>query len=135
MSVNTKPEGQGTIVGTSVKLTGAIKDSNDIMVFGQVDGEVSSESNIFIGETAFVKGPISANQVSISGKIHGSIEAREKIEIEPTGFINGSISTKELIMKSGATFIGKCAMPDKTKGEDEIEVEKSEDLKKEQEKG
>lgn len=122
MSLAPKTEGQGTIVGAGVKLTGALRDHNDIMVFGRVEGEVASESNVFVGETAFIKGPISAKAITVSGKILGSVEGKEKIEIDPTGFINGSITTKELIVKSGATFIGKSTMPDKNKGVEDVDL-------------
>lgn len=122
MSLPPKTEGQGTIVGAGVKLTGALKDHNDIMVFGRVEGEVTSESNVFIGETALIKGPITAKAITISGKVLGSIEGKEKIEMDPTGFVNGSLITKELIIKSGATFIGKSAMPDKSKGVEDVDL-------------
>ena len=132
MSLAPKTEGQGTIVGAGVKLTGALKDHNDIMVFGRVEGEVTSESNVFIGETAVIKGPVNANAITISGKVHGSIDGKEKIEIDPTGLVNGSIVTKELIIKSGATFIGKSTMPDKSKGIEDIDL--SEEKKEEEAK-
>lgn len=104
--------GPGTVVGANVKLTGTISDVNDITVHGTVEGEVISDKTVVIAETASVKGPVTAQVVSISGRVNGSITAHQKLELLPTGQINGSITTKDLNIKSGATFNGKCTMTD-----------------------
>jgi hypothetical protein len=50
--------------------------------------------------------------VSVSGRVNGSITAHQKLELLPTGQINGSVATKDLNIKSGASFNGKCTMTD-----------------------
>lgn len=102
--------GPGTVVGANVKLTGTISDVNDITVHGTVEGEVVSDKTVTIAETAAVKGPVTAQMVSISGTINGAVTGHQKVELLPTGKVNGSIATKDLIIKSGASFNGKCAM-------------------------
>jgi len=104
--------GPGTVVGANVKLTGTISDVNDITIHGTVEGEIISDKTIVIAETATVKGPITAQVVSVSGRVNGSITAHQKLELLPTGQINGSIATKDLNIKSGASFNGKCTMTD-----------------------
>ena len=145
-----KKQQVGTIVGSSVHLTGAIKDSSDITIFGSVDGEVMSDQKVIIEDSAFVKGPITAAEVLVSGTINGTVIAKDKLELTPSGSIKGNIDTAELLIHSGATFIGECNMPDKkateqaadesedfntededkpaeTKGEDQGDEEDSED--------
>ncbi|MEK7184255.1 MAG: polymer-forming cytoskeletal protein [Patescibacteria group bacterium] len=104
--------GPGTVVGSNVKLTGTISDVNDITIHGTVEGEVVSDKTVVIAETASVKGPVTAQVVSVSGRVNGSITAHQKLELLPTGQINGSITTKDLNIKSGASFNGKCNMTD-----------------------
>lgn len=120
--------GPGTIVGANVKLTGTLKDANDITIFGQVDGEVISEKNVMLEENSSVKGPITAQIVTVSGQVNGSIMADTKLEITPTGRVTGSISTRDLIIKSGAQFDGKSAMI-KSKGD--LKDKKAEEPKSE----
>ncbi|HEY1074838.1 MAG TPA: polymer-forming cytoskeletal protein [Patescibacteria group bacterium] len=103
--------GPGTIIGGNVVLTGILKDAGDIAIHGKIEGEVTSERSIVIGETADVKGPVSGQIVTVAGTIRGSVDAGQKLEILPTGKIFGSISTRELIVRSGAVFIGKSTMP------------------------
>lgn len=104
--------GTGTIVGGNVKLTGILKDSNDITIHGQVEGEIASDRNVTVSETAEIKGPISAQNVVIAGKVTGSIVAREKVELLATARVYGGLTMTDLIIRSGAIFIGKSTMPD-----------------------
>ncbi len=103
-------EGPGTIVGANVKLSGILKDINDITVHGQVEGEVISDKNVLIEQTAKIKGPIRASLVVVAGEVNGEILASEKLEILETGIVKGSITTDNLIVKSGAVFNGKSSM-------------------------
>jgi len=129
----------GTIVGSSVHLTGAIKDASDINIFGSVDGEVLSEEKVVIEESARVKGPITAREVIISGFVNGTITAKDRIELNASGTIKGNIDTKELLIHTGSAFIGKCVMPEKETGEPleegetfEAEVEEGEEENEEE---
>lgn len=114
--------GPGTVIGSNVALSGILKDAGDIAIHGKIEGEVSSDRSIVIGETAEIKGPVSGQVVTIAGIVRGSVDAGQKLEILPTGKIFGSISTRELIIRAGAIFIGKSTMPI----EEEITVEHAE---------
>lgn len=103
--------GPGTIVGVNVKLVGTLHDANEIIIHGKIEGEVISEKSVIVTETAFVKGPISAELVQVAGQVNGAVTASGKLEIMPTGKIIGSVMTKNLSIHSGATFVGKSAMP------------------------
>lgn len=103
--------GPGTTVGVNVALSGTLKDQNDIHIFGLIDGEVISEKTVTIGKTAQVKGPVKGQIVSIAGTVRGSIDATERLELLDTAKVFGSISTKDLVIHSGAAFVGKCTMP------------------------
>lgn len=107
--------GPGTIIGANVKLVGTLVDASEIIVHGRVEGEVTSEKSINITETAFVKGPITADMVQIAGEVQGSIVASGKLELLPTGKVFGSITAKDLSIRSGAVFVGKSNMPDGVK--------------------
>jgi cytoskeletal protein CcmA (bactofilin family) len=115
--------GPGTIVGANVKLVGTLYDASEIVIHGKIEGEVNSDKNISVTETAYVKGPVNAETVQIAGEVHGSITATGHLEILPTGKIFGSITTKDLNIRSGAIFVGKCNMPE---GEKQLNLDKTE---------
>lgn len=126
--------GPGTTVGVNVALSGTLKDQNDISIFGMIEGEVISEKTVTVGQTAQVKGPVKGMVVTIAGVVRGAIDATERLEILETGKVFGSIVTKDLVIHSGATLIGKSEMP--TSGEERVEEEspKSEDENKAEDK-
>lgn len=118
--------GPGTVVGVNVALSGTLKDQNDIIIFGMVDGEVYSDRHVNVGETAQVKGPVRGDMVTISGTVRGEINAVTRLEITDTGKVYGSILTKDLVVNSGAIIMGQVEM-----GEREIEETEEEEPEKE----
>ena len=127
-----KPEEAGTIVGASVHLTGSLKDNLDIVVYGSVEGEVESEQNITVGESAKIKGPVTAKVVIVSGTVRGQVTAHEKLEIMPGGKVSGNINTSDLVIHSGAIFNGKASMGKEKEEEAEEKVSKEEKETKEE---
>lgn len=111
----------GTIVGANVRLTGTLKDSNEITIYGEVQGEVISDKYVNIAQSAKVIGPVVADSVNVAGTINGEITAKNKLEISETGEVIGSITTNNLVIQSGAKFNGKCKMKS-----DEVQKEKIE---------
>lgn len=105
-------ENVDTIIGINVNLKGNLKNKGSIQVNGSVEGEVRSDENVTVGETASIKGPVVAKVIEVSGLIKGIIEATEKLEINPTGKVFGDINVKSLIIKQGAIFVGKSTMAD-----------------------
>ena len=125
--------GPGTVVGANVKLVGTLQDASDIVIHGRIEGEVISNQMISIMETAYIKGPVSGDVVNVAGKVRGSITATGRLEILPTGKIFGSITSKDLSIKSGAIFVGKCTMPEGEKEAEEPTEEAPEQPKKQNE--
>lgn len=124
-----------TIIGINVILKGSLKNKGSIQINGTVDGEVRSDENINVGETAVVKGPVVAKTIEVSGTIKGLVEATEKLELNPTGKVIGDINAKSLIIKQGATFIGKSIMPQEGLVSEEPENKKSDKEEKVEKEG
>jgi len=123
-----------TIIGINVTLKGNLHNKGSIQVNGNIDGEVRSDENILIGETATIKGPVIAKKIEISGEVKGLVDASEKLEINSSGRIYGDITAKSLVIKEGAIFVGKStssSTPEKQSEQNkekvkEEEVEKTE---------
>lgn len=124
MGDNKNVSGPNTVVGANVKLVGTLYDANEITIHGKIEGEVKSDKTVIVTETAYVKGPVTADIIQVAGSVHGSITATGKLEILPTGKVYGSTTTKDLSIRSGAIFIGKSTMPEAGK---EFEMEASDD--------
>ena len=75
------PAGPGTVVGANVVLTGILRDTGDITIHGKVEGELSTERSVTIGETAEIHDDCTIYQgvtlggVSLlAGKRHPTLE-------------------------------------------------------------
>jgi len=103
-------ESGDTIIGANVSLTGNLKSSSNIHIFGIVKGKIQTKSNIEIGEKALVEGGVKAKDAKILGTIQGNIETSQDLEILPSGKIFGDLSTKNLIIQKGGAIVGKVMM-------------------------
>lgn len=125
--------GIDTTIGSNVHVEGSLKNLGSIEINGEVVGEIASQEDIIVGETAKIKGPIVAKNVTVAGEVEGTIESSEKLEILPSGKVNGDINTAMLVIQQGAHFIGRSQMPDaheKGKHADEVTLELVEEEQK-----
>lgn len=120
-------ESAETTVGTDVTVKGNLKSPSNIMVNGTVKGKVDTKADVTIGEGAMIEGSVRANKVTISGTVQGNVEGRENIEVTPSGKIYGDIQTSNLVIQSGAIFVGKSMMAEKEGEKEEGEEKKEEE--------
>jgi cytoskeletal protein CcmA (bactofilin family) len=119
-----KKEGQQTIIGQDVNLTGDLK-AGEIVVRGKIKGQVVSSTSVFIEEGAQIDGSVEGKNVIIDGTIKGNVIAKEDLELNATAVIRGDILVKSLIIKKGAVLVGKCSQLDQS-----TEVKDKEEPKK-----
>ena len=99
-----------TIIGANVELTGSLHNRGTITVHGKINGDVVSDSQVIIGETALIMGPITAKQVDVYGQVQGAITAESLIELQPKSLVKGDLTTSRLSIKPGAVFVGSSHM-------------------------
>jgi cytoskeletal protein CcmA (bactofilin family) len=92
------------------KISGKLFFEGPVRIDGQVDGEISANDAVLIGEGAVVTAQLKAASVVIAGKISGDILAGKRIEIRPTAKVFGNLTTPVLVVHDGALFEGHCTM-------------------------
>lgn len=102
-----------TIISQGVKVEGKIIAEGDIRIDGEVDGDISANGNITIGEHGIINGEISAEVISLGGKVYGTISAKEKLVLESRSILKGDLITKILVIEAGAKFDGSSQMTSK----------------------
>lgn len=110
--------GVETVLGAGSDFRGQITAKGSIRIDGRIEGNVSSEEAVIIGERGMVKGNISGKTVLISGKVNGNVASAKRLEITPTGQLQGDIHTPRLVIAEGVIFKGNCDM-----GLDKIETD------------
>lgn len=102
-----------TIIGAGVVLEGKLSSNGNIRVDGAINGDITANGNVTIGETGEITGEVTAEVISIGGKVIGSINSREKVVLESKAVLKGDIVTKILVIEAGAIFDGSSKMSDK----------------------
>ena len=99
-----------TILGKGTKIKGDIITKGSLRIEGELEGQIKSKGDIFIGEEGVVRSGIEGKKVVIAGKVKGNITAKEKLELLSSGNIIGDITTNLLKIEEGATFVGSSKM-------------------------
>jgi cytoskeletal protein CcmA (bactofilin family) len=92
------------------KISGKLFFEGPVRIDGQVDGEISANDSVVIGESAIVTAQLRAASIVIAGKISGDVLASKRVEIRPTAKVFGNLTTPILVVHDGALFEGHCTM-------------------------
>lgn len=94
-------------LSSDVEIKGSLKFSNDLTIDGKIEGEITSDGILTIGENGEVRGEIKTKSVTVFGKVHGNITVVEKCELKSRAQLMGDLKAARLIIEEGATFVGK----------------------------
>lgn len=101
------PAASRNVLSSDVDIKGTVKFTNDLVVDGKIEGEISSEGNLTVGENARLKAEIKTATVVIYGKVHGNITASDRVELKASAEVVGDIKAKTLTIEAGAIIVGK----------------------------
>ncbi len=89
-----------------MSIKGEIKSREELIIEGEVEGSVESQSVVTVGPNGKVKANIKAREVVIYGSVRGNVEVSEKILIREKGNLVGDIRTAGIGIDDGAYFKG-----------------------------
>ncbi len=105
-----KPKPPASVLSSDLHITGNIKTSGDIQVEGTVEGDIRAHL-LTIGETATIKGEVTADDVVVNGRIVGRVRGL-KVRLTSTARVEGDIIHKTIAIESGAHFEGSVQRQD-----------------------
>ena len=94
------------VIGPSMNIRGEIWTREELLVDGEVEGVLESQSRVTVGPNGKVKANIKAREVVVFGSVRGNVEAVEKIAIRDHGKVIGDIKTCGISIDDGAYFKG-----------------------------
>jgi len=97
-------------LGKGSRITGKLAFEGPVRIEGHVEGEITAQDTLTIGEAAVVVAQISGNAVVIQGRVTGDVTARKRLEIRAPGRLIGNIVTPSLVIHEGVVFEGQCTM-------------------------
>ncbi len=105
-----KAKPPASLLSSDLHITGNVKTTGDIQVEGTVEGDIRAHL-LTIGESATIKGEITADDVVINGRIVGRVRGL-KVRLTSTARVEGDIIHKTIAIESGAHFEGSVQRQD-----------------------
>ena len=103
--MKTETKAEKCVLSGDVEIEGSITFQKELLIDGKVQGQVTSDGVLTIGENAKILGEIKTKSVTVHGKVHGNITA-ERCELKSNCTLEGDLKAARLIIEDGATFIG-----------------------------
>jgi cytoskeletal protein CcmA (bactofilin family) len=97
-------------IGAKTRLKGDLVGDEDVLVEGEVEGQVRLTRDLRVAPGGVLKAGVSARSLIVAGEVHGDCQASERVEIQATGRVVGNIKAPRIIIAEGAVFRGSSDM-------------------------
>ena len=105
------PRSTGTcVIGAKTTIKGEIIGDEDVLVEGNVEGQVRVTRDLRVAPGGVVKATVEAQSLIVSGEIVGDCQATSRVEIQATGRLTGNIRAPKIVIAEGAMFRGNSDM-------------------------
>lgn len=111
-------------LGKGSRVSGKLAFEGTVRIEGHVEGEITAQDTLVIGEGAVVNATIHGTSIVVHGRVTGDVTARKRLEIQAPGKLYGNINSPSLIIHEGVIFEGQCTMggSDAQRGEKDRKV-------------
>lgn len=99
-----------TVIAPNTTFDGMINATEGVQISGYFEGEVNSQSLVWVGKDGKVEGNIKSPSVISEGEIVGNIESAKHVELRAECRMTGNISTEKLAIADGCSFVGEVKM-------------------------
>ena len=94
------------MIGPMMRIKGEIRTKEELVIEGEVEGLMESESLVTVGPKGKVHANIKARNVVIHGEVRGNVEVAQKIAIRDHGSLIGDVKSAGISIDDGAYFKG-----------------------------
>jgi cytoskeletal protein CcmA (bactofilin family) len=98
--------GAVTVVGETIRIQGTMTSSEEILVNGELSGQLELTHRLTIGAKGKVEAGVKAKEVIIAGSIKGNVDAAERITLRAGANLVGDVKTAGIVIEDGAYFKG-----------------------------
>jgi cytoskeletal protein CcmA (bactofilin family) len=105
-SESSHPSRRLTHIAAGTRLQGEVTGGTELLIEGEIEGEVRVDAMVTVGAEGAVTGPIAAPVVRIGGRVVGDVMASDRVEVSPSGSLEGNISAPRIVIAEGAFFKG-----------------------------
>jgi cytoskeletal protein CcmA (bactofilin family) len=99
-----------TLIGEKCTISGSISGEGLIKIDGSVKGDIIWQDEVILGVSSYCKSNLTCKSAFINGKVEGDVICENTLTLESYGKITGDITVRNIIIKEGGSFDGKCTM-------------------------
>jgi cytoskeletal protein CcmA (bactofilin family) len=103
----------GAVLSSGVSIIGDVTFRNELVIDGEVEGNITSTGKLTVGTHAAVRGEIRAGLVTILGSVEGNVFASERCALEAGASLQGDIESPRLAVDENASFFGAAKISSK----------------------
>ena len=101
------PNEGATVIGRSMKISGELSGTGDLLVDGEVEGTVRLlSSKLTVRVDGIVKAGIVAQDVTVLGHLEGEVHATGRVDLRDGAVVYGNVYSARLSIEEGATLRG-----------------------------
>jgi len=97
-------------LGKGSRITGTLVFEGPCRLEGHVEGEVTAQDTLTVGESAVVNARLNGSMIVVQGTVTGDVVAKTRLEIRAPGKVIGDVTTPSLVINEGAILEGRCSM-------------------------
>lgn len=101
-----------TRVSPGTRVVGRIEGTMEVVIDGELEGEVRLEGALLIGGSGAVRGEVAARVVRVAGRVTGDVRGLERIELLAGGSVEGNLTAPRVVVAEGAFLSGRVVMHD-----------------------
>jgi len=98
------------LIAAKTVVKGEITGDEDVVVDGNVEGQIRITRDLRVGAQGVVKATVEAQSIIVSGELVGDCQATSRVEIQSTGRLTGNIRAPKIVIAEGAMFRGNSDM-------------------------
>ena len=102
------------VLNSDVSVVGVLRFTDDLLVDGSVEGEITSDGVLTVGVNAAIqageknKVAVRTRSAIIHGRVTGDVVVSDRVELTSTAELVGDVTASKISIQEGAVFIGHC---------------------------
>ncbi|HWP06367.1 MAG TPA: polymer-forming cytoskeletal protein [Polyangiaceae bacterium] len=96
----------GSVIGRGTVVRGNVRGSGSLEILGRVEGDVSVNGELVIGEDGAVRGSVSGSHITCSGAVQGDVRGSEAVLLERGARVVGDLTAPRIGVATGALVKG-----------------------------
>ncbi|WP_088210664.1 bactofilin family protein [Shewanella sp. Shew256] len=94
-----------SFIAEGTKLTGNMEFTGDVLIGGEVQGQILSQANVIVERTGKLHSEVKCRELIIDGYFKGRLIC-ERLVIQGHGIVDGDVACTSMQISEGGQFIG-----------------------------